>query len=781
VYVFGTTEVQGFPVIAMELAPGGTLKDLLTDGTPLPFAAAVDAILHVVAGLEAAAAIGILHRDIKPSNCFVHGDGRVLVGDFGLSVATSSRGGSTTSPGAILGTPGFASPEQLRGEALDVRSDIYSVGATIFYLLAGRAPFDDQSTTALISRVATEPPPSLVELRPDVPRRLALLVAKCLAKKPDDRYPGYAALAGALEPFSSSRLKSAPLIRRIVAGAVDLYIAALPVIVLERYLGLPPLSTSHPLASVLVGLTALGVMTLYYGSFEGGLGATPAKALFGLRVVGAANTPPGIATGMMRALAFAVPIQVITRLATWLLLSVWPDVAVGFTGKIVGGISLVLLFSTARRSNGYTALHDRVTSTRVVLKRKVVEARERRDRMAAVDVPRASGETRIGPYLVPEVTAIPVASAISIEGHDDRLGRRVWIDLLPPGTPALSALRRDLGRAGRARWLTGRRSGDECWDAYEAIEGDPIHVAAAQPQPWSRVRHWLADFTREVTAGLDDGSLPALDGRRVWIDRDDRGRILDWTDPGSGGASSEPDAAPPDLQSAQRLLYAVSVGALLGIPADVAQDRQPDTPLPMPARKLLLSLGDGAFKSTTALSEGLAAALNAPAVFPKPRRAAQIGVCAIPAVLMAAVAVGVIMFNDDQKGLAAFDSPAMLWAIALGVVSGMLVAVVPFALFGALVMRGGFTFRGFGAAMVNRYGQPVSRFRALWRAIVTWSLVCALMLLFKGGDTATNIDPRLLILQTLGVGLVVAAAVWTVLHPSRSIQDRLSGTWIVPR
>src|SRR4029078_55421 len=68
VYVFGTTEVQGFPVIAMELAPGGTLKDLLADGTPLPFAAAVDVILQVIAGLEAAGAIGILHRDIKPSN-----------------------------------------------------------------------------------------------------------------------------------------------------------------------------------------------------------------------------------------------------------------------------------------------------------------------------------------------------------------------------------------------------------------------------------------------------------------------------------------------------------------------------------------------------------------------------------------------------------------------------------------------------------------------------------------------------------------------------------------
>jgi hypothetical protein len=779
VYVFGTTEVQGFPVIAMELAPGGTLKDLLVNGVPLTSAAAVDAVLQVIAGLEAAAAIGILHRDIKPSNCFVHGDGRVLVGDFGLSVATEGRGGSTTSPGAILGTPGFASPEQLRGDALDLRSDIYSVGATIFYLLAGRAPFDDQSTTALITRVATELPPSLTALRPEVPKRLAALVAKCLAKKPGDRYAGYAELAAALEPFSSTRLKSAPLFRRLVAGWIDLYLAALPMIALEGFFRFQPLSASRPVEAALVGLTALIVMTLYYGLFEGRLGATPGKALFGLRVVDAANAPPGISSGIRRALAFAVPVQVITRTALWVILRAWPDIAVGFVGKIIGGVSLAVLFSTARRSNGYTALHDRMTATRVVLKRMSVEARQRHDRIAAGTVPGAPGEMRIGPYLVPNSTAVPVSIAVTIEAYDDRLGRRVWMDLLPPGTPALGALRRDLGRSGRARWLAGRRNGDECWDAYEAIEGEPIHEAALRPQPWSRVRHWLADLAREVAAGLDEGLLPPLHARRVWIDRDDRGRILDWTNPGSGGASFDADLAPPDLQSAQRLLYAVAVGALLGIPPDAAHDRNPDAPLPMPARKVLLSLRGGACKTTAALTEGIAVALNTPAVFPKSRRAAQIGVCALLPIVTAAVTIGGILFGGE-KGVAALQSPAMLWAIGLAVVSGMLVVVAPFALFGAFVMRGGFTLRGFGAAMVNRRGEPVSRFRAVWRAIVTWSPACALIFLFGKSDS-TTIDPWVLAVQTLGVGLFVAAAVWTALHPSRSIQDRLAGTWIVPR
>jgi hypothetical protein len=782
VYVFGTTEVQGFPVIAMELAPGGTLKDLLADGTPLPFAAAVDAILQVIAGLEAAAAIGILHRDIKPSNCFVHADGRVLVGDFGLSVATSSRGGSVTSPGAILGTPGFASPEQLRGEALDVRSDIYSVGATIFYLLAGRAPFDDQSTTSLITRVATEPPPSLVTIRPDVPRRLSLLVAKCLAKTPDDRYPGYTALAAALKPFSSARLKAAPFVRRLLAGGIDIMAVAWPVILFKRQLALVPLSPSHPGDAAIVALAAITVMTLYFGLFEGRLGATPGKGLFGLRVVDAANEPPAISKAMVRALAFGLPLQLTTRVATYVALRIEPEVSVTFVVSSVAAVCLAVMFATARRSNGYIALHDRATGTRVVLKRRLVETRHRQDRIAADVVRSAPGETRIGPYLVPDLAAGPVVEALSIEGHDDRLGRRVWMDLLPPGTPALGALRRDLGRPGRVRWLGGRRNGDECWDAYEAIDGEPISVAAARPQPWSRVRHWLADLAHETAAGLDDGSLPALHWRRVWIDRDDRGRILDWSDPGSGGPLFDPEAAAPNLRSAQRLLYAACNGALLGMPPEAAQDVAPAIPLPMPARNLLLSLRDGTHLTTAALMDGVSTGLSAPAMYPPARRAVQIAVCALLPIVLTLVTIGGIVFSGNQKTLATLGSPVTLWATALAVASGTLWIVVPFAFIGALIARGGFTLRGFGAALVNRRGEPVSRLRALWRAMVTWSPAIALPFLFFLAKTQSeNLSALTLIPPSLGMAFLIAGAVWTALHPSRSIQDRLAGTWVVPR
>ena len=97
VYIFGSEEIDGTPVITMELLAGGTLKDRMNESGPLPPAEAVDAILQLIAGLDAAHAAGILHRDIKPSNCFVDREGAVKVGDFGLSISALGRGPSSVS------------------------------------------------------------------------------------------------------------------------------------------------------------------------------------------------------------------------------------------------------------------------------------------------------------------------------------------------------------------------------------------------------------------------------------------------------------------------------------------------------------------------------------------------------------------------------------------------------------------------------------------------------------------------------------------------------------
>src|SRR5262245_22903849 len=222
VYIFGSEEISGTPAISMELLPGGTLKDRVAATGPLPPTDAVAAVLDIIGGLDAAQAAGILHRDIKPSNCFVDSDGSVKVGDFGLSISTLARDvRGDIVPEGFEGTPQFAAPEQLRGEPLDVRADIYAVGATLYYLLTGRPPFDAGDLQQLFNRVINEPAPSPRTLRTEVPRGLAGIVIQCLSKSPGDRPASYAVLADALRPYAPHEEAPARPGLRLVAGIID--------------------------------------------------------------------------------------------------------------------------------------------------------------------------------------------------------------------------------------------------------------------------------------------------------------------------------------------------------------------------------------------------------------------------------------------------------------------------------------------------------------------------------------------------------------------------------
>jgi serine/threonine protein kinase len=203
VYIFGTEEIDGSPAIAMELVPGGTLQQRVKEQGPLPVTEAVDVTLQIIAGLEAAQAVGVLHRDVKPANCFLDTHGSVKIGDFGLSISTSGRDESyLTAVGSILGTPAFSSPEQLRGDELNVRSDIYSVGVTLYYLLTGHTPFACDDLVKLLVTVLEQPAPSPQQCRPEIPSPLARAVLRCLEKQPEKRFGTYEELRQALVPFS---------------------------------------------------------------------------------------------------------------------------------------------------------------------------------------------------------------------------------------------------------------------------------------------------------------------------------------------------------------------------------------------------------------------------------------------------------------------------------------------------------------------------------------------------------------------------------------------------
>jgi hypothetical protein len=243
-----------------------------------------------------------------------------------------------------------------------------------------------------------------------------------------------------------------------------------------------------------------------------------------------------------------------------------------------------------------------------------------------------------------------------------------------------------------------------------------------------------------------------------------------------------------DLASAQRLMYAAAVAALLGVTLEEAAGREPATPLPLHARTLLLSLRDAKFTSADALLDAVSAVLAAPAVYSREHRAGQIAASAVFPLIMAIVAVGGVIWIGRNRATMPDAAEAFtlatwtgLWMVGLASAVGSFVVTIFFSVFGALVTGSGFTFRPFGAALVNRRGKRASRFRALWRAAVTWAPLCLTLVVMKMSPDPPNVPVSALALQTVLMALIGAAAVWAVYHPSRSLQDRLSGTWIVPR
>ena len=138
-FVLAVDEDQGRPYLVMELMPGTTLQSLIDQKGTLDPASALVKIFDVIEGLEEFHKLGMIHRDVKPSNCFLEADGRVKIGDFGLS--KSLEGGlDLTRSGAFLGTPLYASPEQIKRDAVDQQTDVYSVAATLYFLLTNRPP-----------------------------------------------------------------------------------------------------------------------------------------------------------------------------------------------------------------------------------------------------------------------------------------------------------------------------------------------------------------------------------------------------------------------------------------------------------------------------------------------------------------------------------------------------------------------------------------------------------------------------------------------------------------
>ncbi|RIK72457.1 MAG: serine/threonine protein kinase [Planctomycetota bacterium] len=175
--------------IAQEYVAGLNLRQLLARHGPADARLAVAILRQAAAALNKAAEHGIVHRDIKPENIMLTRDGLVKVADFGLArILGAEEGLDLTRVGVTLGTPLYMSPEQVEGRPLDHRSDIYSLGVTMYHLLAGQTPFTGDTALGVAVQHLQKKPPPLAEARPDLPAELCAIVHRMLAKDPDERY-----------------------------------------------------------------------------------------------------------------------------------------------------------------------------------------------------------------------------------------------------------------------------------------------------------------------------------------------------------------------------------------------------------------------------------------------------------------------------------------------------------------------------------------------------------------------------------------------------------------
>jgi uncharacterized RDD family membrane protein YckC len=505
VYVYRTEEIEGVAVICMELVADGTLEQRVQSRGPLSAGEMMEYAMQMIEGLAAAHDVGLLHRDVKPSNCFVDNNGVLKIGDFGLSKPSNANEQlRLTQSGVFLGTPAYSSPEQLLGKPVDVRSDIYSVGLTLYYALTATLPFPSGSMMQVVASVVNGEPVPISERRPDLPAPVAAIVMKALARKRADRFQNYDefrnALAALRAPDSSAALPK----DRIRAWLVDATIVV--VLAYGVWALLPPVGHPTVVQNTYLGTVAFVIPMLLVAIPEGLRGATPGKWLLGIRLVG----PDGGAPGLARAFG---------RVAVlWSSFSLAYDVTERLSGSegaalLAFLVARALVLLPARRANGWRTFYDLLMGT-YVARFASAPLRRRRPNYTAPKPPVVESAERVGPYVV---TGAGEAPRGCVSGWDPTLSRPVWIASGEMGHRVGEA-RRSVTRTTRLRWLGSGGANDASWNSYSAPGGEPLLRRVERPMKWSDVQSWTEELTDELLAAEQDGTLPVIPGiDALWI------------------------------------------------------------------------------------------------------------------------------------------------------------------------------------------------------------------------------------------------------------------------
>jgi hypothetical protein len=778
VFVLAADEEDDRPYIVMELMPGTTLTGLVKERGPLPVEDAVAKILDVIDGLRAAHRLGIVHRDVKPSNCFLDADGRVKVGDFGLSKSLAGDA-NLTRTGAFLGTPLYASPEQIRRDPIDARTDVYSVAATLFYLLAGRAPFQQEDAAAAMARIVSDPAPPLRTFRPEVPRSLDQVILKGLEREPSRRWRNLDEFRAALLPFLPGQHSIAGVGLRVVAMVIDLVPLAAASIAIdlalsERWKWVEPL-----LDAVVWGL--------YFVPGEAARGRSLGKWLTRLRVLAVPrNETPGFASALLRWAVFygavVLPFDVYASVLDlnpsgwgrwwWAWLGPW---------GLLPMLGLAALGSTMRARNGYRGLHELVSRTRTVILPRAEHRREAPGRRALGRdrgiIARPMGVLEnVGPYKVRGAVRWEDGRRV-LAAEDSGLGREVWVVLRPKGSPAPTAARRDLSRPARPRWLAGGEQGDRRWDAFVAPGGCPLaDYAGLEGLSWSETRPILDELAAELDSACNDGTLPAgLSVDQVWVEPDGRVELVDPLGADAGRPSDQ-----PDHRRALELLLRVAALALEG-----GRRRVKELPtaikaaVPLHARRILDRLL-GASMPYLTMAEARAdldATRASPTELDLAPRLVRLGGYVLGVLgrfLLAALFAAILGAALGKGPLLGRTQPVPASWVALS-------CLVLWPLW-AFLTRGGLADRFTGMALVKSDGSLPSRLRCAWRELVIWPPLLGLFAAFQHVRAVQHVDGRAGLLLALAFfAWPIADAAHELAFPGRMLHDRLAGTTRVPR
>jgi hypothetical protein len=599
VFVLAADEDAGRPYLVMELMPGETLKDLLDQQGPLPVEQAVVKILDVMEGLEAIHRFGLIHRDIKPSNCLLDADGGVKIGDFGLSKSLL-KDAHLTRTGTFMGTPLFASPEQVRGERADQQSDVYSVAATLYYLLTGRAPFQSGDAAVTLARIAADPAPPMRSIRPDLPADLDQVVLRGLDRDRQRRWRSLEEMRQALLPFAPGQLTAGGLGLRFAALVLD-YLILSPLSLAVNFLqlasqGKPALAPAYH-ASL---LGSVAIYLVYYGVQEGIWGCTPGKRYFRLRVSRVQSSePPGLARGCLRTLLYFAFLNGPILAAQFfqppahevLLFSIYEGVVF-----VLFAVGITLTVGTMRARNGYRGLYELLSGTRVIKLPELPKHWTADPSRPSLPVEAADQlPQRLGNFTVRG--AFPGNAGIKmLLGEDSALERTVLIELRARDASPLSPARRAITRPTRLRWLSRGQDDHRQWDAFLAPSSAPLRdlVATAGKLFWTEVRPLLEQLSNELVAACAEDTLPdTLSLEQVWVRADGGVQLLDAPPNGAarleGSTPLERSGQSPDEQALE-LLRQVVVLTLEGASPATGDGTLPRVPVPEHAVEVLARL-----------------------------------------------------------------------------------------------------------------------------------------------------------------------------------------------